>query len=205
MISKLWLQIDLNKWCRKAGPSTMIRRKNPVGRSIALLLLVGGLLAGCGEKNFEPRIAPDYSLPLLDGSGHVVMSETKGDVVYVGFWASWCEPCRQELPYLAQLYKRHREEGFQVMAINVDEDLQAAKQFAAEYDLPFTVLRDADKEVAKRYRVPGYPTHFLVDRDGRIRFSGVGFNLNDVNAVSQEVATLIAEPVLNKKLNKTSD
>jgi len=155
------------------------------------------LLGGCGEQRFEPLEAPGFTLPLLEGSGEVSLSDTRGQVVYLTFWASWCEPCRHELPYLAQLYQRHKDDGFQVLAINVEEDLALAREFAAQYDLPYALLRDADRSIAKSYRVPGYPAHYLIDRDGRIRYSGLGFDLNDVRAVSTEVAALVAEPVIN--------
>lgn len=180
----------------------MIRNKKIIYSSMRPLVVLLALLclAACSEQRFEPREAPGFTLPLLDGSNEVSLLDTRGQVVYLGFWASWCEPCRQEMPYLAQLYQRHKDEGFQVLAINVDEDLTLAREFAAQYDLPFAVLRDADRAVAASYRVPGYPTHYLIDRDGRIRFSGLGFDLNDVRAVSAEVATLIAEPLLNEAL-----
>ena len=180
----------------------MIRNKKVTspGAGSLLVLVALLLLTACGEKNFEPRVAPEFTLPLLDGSGEVSLQETRGQVVYVGFWASWCEPCRQEMPYLAQLYERHKDEGFRVLAINVDEDPALAREFAAQFDSPFAVLRDAERTVAQSYRVPGFPTHYLIDRDGRIRFSGIGFDLNDVRAVSAEVATLLAEPLHNEAL-----
>jgi peroxiredoxin len=165
--------------------------------SIPILLLIASvMLVACGEQNYEPRQAPNFTLPLLDGSGSVSMADYRGRVVYVTFWASWCLPCRQEMPYLSQLRQRHEGEGFEVLAINVDEDVELAKAFAEEYDMFFPVLRDKDRTVSSKYKVPGFPTHFLVDRDGSIHFSGLGFDLNDVRAVSQEVATLIAEPLV---------
>ena len=173
----------------------MIRRKiSRLPRLTRGLLLCALLLsAACGEQRFQPLDAPDFSLPLLDGSGNASPSQYKGQVVYLSFWASWCVPCRQEMPYLAQLWERHRDQGFRVMAINVDEDVEAARAFVEEYNIPFPVLLDTDKSVSSSYRVPGFPTHFIVDRRGRIRFSGLGFNLNDLRAVSEEVATLLAE------------
>jgi peroxiredoxin len=171
------------------------RFSRPLFTSVALLSAVLGfsLLSGCGEQRFEPREAPDFELPLLDGSARATLSELQGQVVYLTFWASWCEPCRQEMPYLAQLWQRHNGEGFQILAINVDEDVELARKFVANYELPFTILRDEDRAVSKTYRVPGFPTHYIVDRRGRVRFSGLGFDLNDVRAVTQEVQTLLDE------------
>jgi peroxiredoxin len=157
---------------------------------LAVLLL---LLAACGEQRFQPLEAPDFTLDNLEGSASTTLSDYRGQVVYLSFWASWCTPCRQEMPFLAKLSERHAGEGFQVLAVNVDEQAQAAKDFVAQYELPFPILRDGDKAVSKQYRIPGFPTHYIVDRTGRIRFSGLGFNLADVTAVSQEVATLLAE------------
>jgi peroxiredoxin len=157
-------------------------------------LIVGlALLAGCGEQRSQARLAPDFSLPLMDGAGSASIAEHRGKVVYLTFWASWCIPCRQEMPYLAQLWERHREQGFEVLAVNVDEDVQKARDFAEEYKIAFPVLLDTDRAVSSTYRVPGFPTHYVIDRGGHIRFSGLGFDLNDVRAVSEEVAALLAE------------
>jgi peroxiredoxin len=158
-----------------------------------LLLCCIVALSGCGEQRFEAREAPDFTLPLLSGTDAVSLDDYRGDVVYLTFWASWCIPCRQEMPYLAQLWERHRESGLQVIGINVEEDEAAARQFAAEHELPFPLARDPDRVISKLYRVPGFPTHYIIDRRGRIRFSGLGFNLADVAAVSQEVETLLGE------------
>ena len=108
----------------------------------ALLLTAALLLCACGEQRFLAPDAPDFSLPLLAAPGEFTLSEHRGDVVYVTFWASWCEPCRQEMPYLAQLWERHRDEGFQVLAVNVDEDNALAQAFVEQYDLPFPTVRD---------------------------------------------------------------
>ncbi len=170
-------------------------RKN-CALSPVLLLLCTFLLAGCnGEQRFEARKALDFSLPTLDGKGTVSLSDYRGEVVYLTFWASWCVPCRQEMPYLSQLWERHYEDGFRVIAINVDDDLEAALEFAAEQNVPFPLVRDEGRVLSKQYKVPGFPTHYLLDRHGRIRYSGMGFNLKDVAAVSQEVETLLAESV----------
>jgi peroxiredoxin len=152
-------------------------------------------LAGCGEQNWEPREAVDFRLPLLDGGAELTLADYKGQVVYLTFWASWCVPCRQEMPYLEQLRKRHEGEGLEIIGINVDESLPGALQFAEDYNLSFPLVWDKDRAVSKAYLVPGYPTHYLVDRDGRIRYSGLGFALKDVAAVAQEVQTLLAESV----------
>ncbi len=158
---------------------------------IAALLLLGG----CGEQRFLAPDAPQFSLPDLTGGETITLDDYRGDVVYVSFWASWCVPCREEMPLLASLWQSHRDEGFQVIAINVDEDPAAARQFVRDHGLEFPVARDADRSVSKLYRVAGYPSHYLVDRRGKVRFSALGFTEADALAVTQEVETLLAEPV----------
>ena len=160
-----------------------------------LLLLAITLVAACGEQRFEAQEAKAFTLPLLDSTGSLSLEDYRGDVVYLTFWASWCVPCRQEMPYLAQLWHRHQQSGLQIIGINVDDDISAARQFAADHDLPFPLVHDQDRTLSKLYRVPGFPTHFIVDRAGKIRYSGLGFNLADVGAVSQEVETLLQESV----------
>ena len=158
-----------------------------------VLILLAIFITGCGEKRFQALEAEDFTLARLDSSETVSLRDYRGEVVYLSFWASWCQPCRQEMPYLAQLWERHRDRGFQVLAINVDEDTELAREFARQFDLPFPLLRDEERAISALYRVPGFPTHYIVDRSGHIRFSGLGFNLADVSAVSQEVETLLAE------------
>jgi peroxiredoxin len=158
-----------------------------------ILLLGIIMLVGCGEQRFEAREAPGFTLPSLTGGESISLQDYRGKVVYLTFWASWCIPCRQEMPYLVQLWQRHRESGLQVIGINVEEDEAAALQFAQEHELPFPLVRDPDRVISKLYRVPGFPTHYIVDRRGKIRFSGLGFNLADVGAISQEVETLLQE------------
>ena len=147
------------------------------------------LLCACGEQRFLAPEAPDFTLPTLDGGGAVSLREYRGDVVYVAFWASWCIPCREEMPHLMQLWEQHRDAGFQVIGINVDDDVDAARQFAADYGIKFPLVRDEDRAVSKLYRVAGYPSHYIVGRRGRVHFSALGFTEDDALAVTQEVQT----------------
>ena len=162
----------------------------------AVLLLAGAaLLSACSEKRFLAPDAPNFSLPALSGPGTVTLSDHRGEVLYISFWASWCTPCRQEMPFLSQLWQHHREAGLQVIGINVDEDPEAARQFAREYGIEFPLVLDTDRSVSQLYHVAGYPSHYLVDRRGKVRFSALGFNEADALAVTQEVETLLAEPL----------
>lgn len=166
------------------------KARGPIARLLALCLLAG-LLAACGEQRFQAPLASDFELPLLTGEGTVTLSEHRGQVVYLSFWASWCIPCRAEMPHLQTLWQDYREQGFQVIGINVDEDLDAARRFAADHGIEFPLVRDADRAVSKTYRVAGYPSHYIVGRDGRVHFSALGFTEDDALAVTVEVQTLL--------------
>ena len=160
----------------------------------ALLLSAALLLGACGEQRFLAPDAADFSLPLLAAPGEFTLSEHRGEVVYVTFWASWCVPCREEMPFLSALWQRHRDEGLQVIGVNVDEDIEAARAFAKDFNIEFPLVWDEDRSVSKLYRVAGYPSHYVLDRRGKVRYSALGFTETDSLAVSQEVGTLLAEP-----------
>jgi len=166
----------------------------PTGARLALVLAAAMLLCACGEQRFLAPDAPDFSLPLLAAPGEFTLSEYRGDVVYVTFWASWCTPCREEMPFLSALWQRHRDAGLQVIGINVDEDLEAARAFAKDFNIEFPLVWDEDRAVSKLYRVAGYPSHYVLDRRGKVRYSALGFTETDTLAVSQEVEILLAEP-----------
>jgi len=160
----------------------------------ALLLSAALLLGACGEQRFLAPDAADFSLPLLAAPGEFTLSEHRGEVVYVTFWASWCVPCREEMPFLSALWQRHRDEGLLVIGVNVDEDIEAARAFAKDFNIEFPLVWDEDRSVSKLYRVAGYPSHYVLDRRGKVRYSALGFTETDSLAVSQEVGTLLAEP-----------
>jgi peroxiredoxin len=101
--------------------------------------------------------APDFTLRTLDGS-NLRLHEQRGRVVLVNFWATWCGPCRQEMPLLNQLYQKYRGSGFTLLGINVDEDGRKAQAVASQLGLAFPVLLDADKAVSQRYQLASMPS-----------------------------------------------
>lgn len=97
-------------------------------------------------------------------------------LVWVNFWATWCGPCRQEMPMMAELYKEHHENGFNIVAIDVDEDRNTVQSYLDDYPVPFTVLLDSTGELAQSFRIEALPTSFLVDSTGTVLETSVGFN-----------------------------
>lgn len=114
--------------------------------------------------------APDYSAPLLSGE-EVSLSEQRGRVVLVNIWATWCGPCRVEMPPIQQVYERYRDEGFSVLAVSVDAGpghREKVRRFVEEYGLDFPVLLDPEGRVTRVFQTVGVPETFVLDREGRI-------------------------------------
>lgn len=117
----------------------------------------------------------------------------KGKVVYLDFWASWCAPCRRSFPWLDALDRKHRPDGFVVIAVNVDTDRALAAGFLKEVPVGFKVAYDPKGELAAQWRLLGMPSSFLIDRSGKVRSSHQGFRKGDEALREAEIAKLLAE------------
>lgn len=131
------------------------------------------LLAGC-NRGAHPKMldvpAPDFTVS--DGSSTIHLSNYRGKVVLLNLWATWCAPCVEEMPALVQLHRDHPE--WAILAVSVDEDPDAYKQFISERHVDLTTVRDPDKRVAKLYGTDGWPETYIIDRKGIIRRKVVG-------------------------------
>ncbi|MEX0788581.1 MAG: TlpA disulfide reductase family protein [Anaerolineales bacterium] len=114
--------------------------------------------------------APDFQLDLLD-AGQVQLSGLRGQVVIVNLWASWCPPCRAEMPALERVYEANRDRGLEILAVNTtfQDSEAAAAEFAREFGLTFLIALDRTGEVSRTYQLRALPTTFFVDREGIIR------------------------------------
>ncbi len=109
--------------------------------------------------------APDFHLTTLDGKT-VQLSDFKGKGVFLNFWATYCPPCKDEMPYMDNQYAEFKEKGVEILAVNVGEPPLTAEKFAQRYDLSFPILMDEREEVYKAYGVKPIPATFLIDKDG---------------------------------------
>ena len=134
---------------------------------LALLLLA---IAGAGQAQDEPASAPG-PLPIAEFQ----LADFQGRVVLVDFWASWCEPCRQALPWLNAMQKKYGDQGLQVVMVNLDRDPAAAAKMAADIDAGIRQFLDPAGELATRYELEGMPSSFLYDRSGELISNHVGF------------------------------
>jgi len=107
-----------------------------------------------------------FSLPNLQGE---LKALPENGVLVLNFWATWCPPCRQEMPSMVKMYEKYKSKGVAVVAVSVDRDGKALADFVKEYKVPFTVLHDQDSAVSMRYGVNRYPETFLVDKHGKIQ------------------------------------
>ena len=132
--------------------------------------------------------APQFSLASAAGPD-VRLADYRGQVVLVNFWATWCEPCRTEMPAIDRVYRQQQGRGFEVLAVDVEEGAGQVQTYQAELGLSFPALLDADGTVSRSYRARGLPTSFLVDRQGTIRFVKVG--ALDEDTLTQQLDKLL--------------
>lgn len=135
--------------------------------------------------------APALQLPALEGE--VDLSMLEGKVVYLDFWASWCEPCRESFPWMAAMKEKYGSQGFEVIAINLDKERKLADQFLQVMDVNFIVAFDATGESATRYGLRGMPGSYLIGKDGNIHASHLGFRDKDKSKLETAIQKLLRQ------------
>lgn len=123
---------------------------------------------GVEIKPEEGAMAPNFLLEELRG-GELRLSDLRGRPVVINFWATWCSPCRKEMPQFVDAYDKYRDDGLVIVAVNLQEGKSIAGEFADDYGMDFPVAIDRDGEVGDQYRLLGLPTTYFVGRDGIIR------------------------------------
>jgi thiol-disulfide isomerase/thioredoxin len=138
--------------------------------------------------------APAFKLSARGGKT-IDLAQFKGQVVMINFWASWCGPCRTEMPILEDIYKKYKPMGFTMLAVNVEPDTAVAEAWLAKLSKPvtFPVAFDTDSKVSKLYKVPGMPTTVFVDRKGNVRVLHKGYKPGDENVYLTQIRSLLKE------------
>jgi peroxiredoxin len=123
------------------------------------------------------KMAPDFALPALDGRT-ISLAQYRGKKIILSFWASWCEPCRLEIPALKEFYEstRNNAGNFELLAISIDDDRGAAEAYAAESKMPFLVLLDLQSTAAHAFGVDSIPTVFVIDETGKVTYGHTGYD-----------------------------
>lgn len=136
--------------------------------------------------------APDFTLKSTTGK-NVRLAELRGDVVMINFWATWCGPCRQEMPHLDKIHKKYKDLGFQLLGVNVEADTSGMNKYLKDVPVGFTILNDGANSVAKLYGVDGMPATVIIDRDGKVRHVHRGYKPGYEQKYDQQVKQLVME------------
>jgi len=136
--------------------------------------------------------APQFTLTTRAGRD-VSLTQYRGQVVMINFWASWCGPCRQEMPLLESIYKKYNKLGFTLLGVNVEPDSKAADDWLKATPVTFPILYDKESKVSKLYDVAGMPSTVIIDRSGKLRVLHRGYKPGDENEYLDSIRSLIRE------------
>ncbi len=162
-------------------------------KNLTLGLMITVIAAtSLASSGLEGQSAPDFALKSSTGE-NLRLSEYRGEVVMINFWATWCGLCRQEMPLLDELYTRYERVGFNLLGINIDDDPRRAMQLVEDLGVSFPVLFDTRKEVSKLYNVEAMPVTILVDREGIVRYVHHGYKLGYEEKYFDQVRSLLRE------------
>jgi len=153
-----------------------------------LMVLLASQAGAVGLK----EEAPDFTLKSLEG-GNLRLEEYRGQVVLINFWASWCGPCRQEMPLLDRLHHRYEDTGFAVLGINVEGEVGPAQEIVDRTNVTFPILIDDGQKVSEMYNLEAMPSTVVVDRDGVVRYIHRGYVPGDEAKYVEVVKQLIRE------------
>jgi thiol-disulfide isomerase/thioredoxin len=158
-----------------------------LARYIFIVLIVG--LSGTSIAAVTD--APGFILPTQDGE--IRLEDLRGKVVYLDFWASWCKPCIKSFPWMHYLKATYQDQGFEIVAVNLDTDKSLAEDFLNRVDINFIVAFDPVGKTAEAYQLRGMPSTYLIGRDGRIYASHIGFRDKDKPKLEQAVKLLLEQ------------
>ena len=166
-----------------------------------MLLFFLGVFSGVAVAGKEPLhpvkgtpIAADFDLMDVDGQRHT-LAMYRGKIVIVNFWATWCPPCRFELPAMEKVWERLKNKGVVILGINVGEDADTIFTFTADYPVTFPLLLDSDSSVTNKYPVIGLPTTYVINPQGRLIYKAIGTRNWNEDALVKQILEL-------KKLTK---
>jgi peroxiredoxin len=171
-----------------------MRLTTSLGRAARLLMATAlAAFAGAAIPAVAPATpAPDFTLRTMGGP-NLRLAEQRGQVVVLNFWATWCGPCRQEMPHLNRLYEKYKASGFVLLGVNVDDDVRNATEVAGKLHVKFPVLLDTDKKVSRLYDMSTMPSTIVIDREGRVRYIHRGYRDGYEATYDQQIRELLKE------------
>ncbi|HEY64624.1 MAG TPA: TlpA family protein disulfide reductase [Caldilineae bacterium] len=180
-----------------ASPPNLLERLPGWGRLIvyslilALLALMGWGIVRTAAGPVDSGMAPDFTLTTFQGET-VTLSELRGKVVVINFWASWCPPCREEAPYLERTWRAYRDKGVVFIGVDYADTEKKALAYIEEFDITYPNGPDIGTKISQAYRIRGVPETFFVDKRGRLR--GVHIGPLKPPQLEQKIEELLAEP-----------
>ena len=164
-------------------------------RLLVATCLAAGLAVSAGLVSAAPAVgvaAPDFTLRTLNGP-NMRLQEQRGQVVLVNFWATWCGPCRKEMPHLNRIADKYRSSGLVLLGVNVDDDVKNASDVAGKLGVKFPVLLDTDKKVSRLYDLNSMPSTLVIDRSGRVRYLHRGYQDGYEDLYDKQIRDLLKE------------
>ncbi len=159
----------------------------------AILALLASVTSFTAHAVNIGQPAPAFTLPSLQQNTPTALNQFAGKVVYLDFWASWCAPCRTSFPLLNTLYKKLQAQGFDVVAVNLDEDKAKAEQFLKDYPVTFAILSDPSGQWADTFGVEAMPTSYIIDKKGVVQHVHHGFASDDIKELETKITQLLAQ------------
>lgn len=157
--------------------------------ALVLMALFGMPALALAVEVGEPP--PEINLPDLNSGKKISLAALRGKVVVIDFWASWCAPCKEEMPVLESLYKRFKDSGLVIIGVSVDNEAANAKKFLSGVKVSFPIVHDGGHVVADKFKPPRMPTSYIIDKAGKIRFVHAGFRKEDAKKIEDEVTKLL--------------
>ncbi len=139
------------------------------------------------------EFAPGCAAKMMGNDNTLNLANYKNQVILIDFWATWCPPCKQSMPFLNALRNELHESGFEIIAINVDEDTQEAKTFLDSYPVDYLMAYDSKGDCPTTYDVKAMPSSYFIDRQGKIRYVHLGFRHSDEIEIRARVMQLLQE------------
>jgi cytochrome c biogenesis protein CcmG/thiol:disulfide interchange protein DsbE len=158
-------------------------------RALVLLFLVLSTVARATGPD-DP--APSFALPTAD-NGTIALTQLRGHIVYVDFWASWCGPCRRSFPWMNRMQERYGKQGLMIIGINVDKKRGDAQRFLDQFPAQFTVAYDAPGATPEAYAIKGMPSSFLIDTGGRVVMAEQGFSDEQAATLEARIRSLLSK------------
>lgn len=165
--------------------------------SRARVIARGGLAAVLFIASTAHALAPGETPPAIDmqdqAGKQVDLNELKGKVVLIDFWASWCGPCREEMPVLEEFHKKYADQGLVIVGVNIDNNPKKMNNFLKGNPASFRIVHDRKLNVAAKYEPATMPSSYFIGRDGKIRYVHEGFRKKDAEELETRIQSLLAE------------